>query len=519
MKIGTAAEMRQIDRQAEDEYGLPALVLMENAGRRAAECLADRLHGVQGKYLCVFAGSGNNGGDALAAARHLTGMGAEVHVFLVGDTSHFSEATAAMYQAVTQMELPLHTLAEDRDWHRLRLSLRLMAGCVDGILGTGFQGELRKQTLRLIEEINAAAKPVLAIDLPSGVEADTGRVSTVAIEAAATLTLALPKPCHYISPGADHVGHLIVDNIGLPPALLTSGELKQTLLDDALAATLLPPRPRAAHKGTCGRILVVAGSQGMTGAAAMATMAVLRAGAGLVTLAVPASQQSVLAAKLTEVMTVPVSESKAGAMGGQAALQELTQLAAGYDAVLIGPGLGRDYETGELVRALVTQIEQPVILDADGIYAFDGQAEALSQCQQLPILTPHLGELARLLQATVGELRANLVTQVREAAAQLQCVLVAKSECTLVAYPDGDVFFTSKGNAGMATAGCGDVLAGTIAGLMEQTEEGVAPLLGVWLHGQAGDLAYAAQGEGLVAGDIIAQLPQAMRHLRQQQAK
>ena len=519
MKIGMAAELRQMDAQAEEKYGLPALLLMENAGRRAAACLAELLDGVQGKYLCVFAGSGNNGGDALAAARHLAGMGADVHIFLVGDQAHFSAATTVMYHAVEQMALPVHTLAEDRDWHRLHLALRLMAGGLDGLLGTGVRGELRKQTLRLIEEINGAGKPVLAIDLPSGVEADTGRVSTVAIEAAATLALALPKPCHYLSPGADYTGRLLVDSIGLPPALLTAKKLHQTLLDDALAATLLPPRPRAAHKGTCGRILVVAGSCGMTGAAKLAAQAVLRAGAGLVTLAVPESQQPVVAARLTEGLPVPVPESQAGCMGGQAALDQLVQLAAGYDAVLIGPGLGRAYETGELVRGLVAQVEQPVIIDADGLYAFTGQADALQACQQLPILTPHLGELARLLGTTVTELRTDLVAQVRAAAARLQCVLVAKSECTLVAYPDGDVFFTSKGNAGMATAGCGDVLAGTIAGLMEQTEEGVAPLLGVWLHGTAGDLAYAARGEGLVAGDILTQLPQALQQLRQLQLK
>ncbi|MBQ1890617.1 NAD(P)H-hydrate dehydratase [Selenomonas caprae] len=519
MKVSLKAEMRNIDKLTAEKYGLPALVLMENAGHRTAEAVDRLLAGVAARNVCVLAGSGNNGGDALAAARHLHNMGAKLKVFLAGEMAHFSPATAAMHKALNAMGVEMHVLESDRDWDRLHFALKFTEGIVDGILGTGFEGELRKKTLRLIEEVNSAGKLVLSIDIPSGVEADTGRVPSVAVQAAATLSLGLPKVGQLLSPGAEFTGQLLVDDIGIPGELLQDAAIKQALLDDAMAAGLLPPRSRAAHKGSCGRILVVAGSHGMTGAAALAASSALRAGAGIVTLAVPQSVHDILETKLTEVMTVPLAETKEGILGGEEALGQLLSLAESYDAVLIGPGLGRAAETLELVRLFAARVSKPLILDADAIYAFSRQPDDLSRLPQVPVLTPHLGEMAGLLGVTVPELRESLLPIVREAAAEYQCVFVVKSECTLVAYPDGDAFFTTKGNAGMATAGSGDVLAGTIAGLMKQTESGLAPLLGVYLHGLAGDLAAEAKGEALIASDIREHLPAARMKLREMQYK
>ncbi|SFT43595.1 NAD(P)H-hydrate epimerase [Selenomonas sp. GACV-9] len=519
MKVAFKAQMRNIDKMAAEKYGLPTVVLMENAGHRTAEIMEKILAGVAGRNLCVLAGSGNNGGDALAVARHLQNMGAKVKVFLAGEMAHFSQATAAMHKALMAMGVEMHVLESDRDWDRLHFALKFTDGIVDGILGTGFEGELRKKTLRLIEEVNEAAKPVLAIDVPSGVEADTGRIPSVAVHATATLALGLPKIGQLLSPGADVTGQLFVDDIGIPVGLLQQEEIKQALLDDAMAAGLLPPRSRAAHKGSCGRILVVAGSHGMTGAAVLAASAALRAGAGIVTLAVPQSVHDILETKLTEVMTVPLTETAEGILGGEQALAQLLSLAESYDAVLIGPGLGRAVETMELVRLFAAKVQKPLLLDADAIYAFSRQPDDLARLPQVPVLTPHLGEMAGLLGVTVPELRESLLPIVREAAAEYQCVFVVKSECTLVAYPDGDAFFTTKGNAGMATAGSGDVLAGTIAGLMKQTESALAPLLGVYLHGLAGDLAAEQKGESLIASDIREHLPAARMKLREIQLK
>ena len=517
MKIATSEEMRNIDRLASEDYGLPELLLMENAGHRAAQAMEHLLETVEGKTICVLAGSGNNGGDAFAAARYLHNMGAKIKIFLTCESDHLKPSASSMKKISDKMGIEVHGLDEDRDWNRLHLALKFTDGILDGILGTGFNGELKKKVLRLIEEINNAGKKVLSIDIPSGVEADTGRISTVAVIADMTLTMGLPKVGHLLSPGADMTGRLIVDDIGIPQALLQSDGIQQSLLDEKLAKTLLPLRGKSVHKGDCGKILVVAGSLGMTGAAALAATAVLRAGAGVVTLAVPASVQSVLAGQLQEVMVQPIEESTAGIFGGEKALSHLLELSQSHDVVLIGPGLGRSMETQELIRMFTAKVNKPLIMDADAIFAFNSQPDDLSKLPQVPVLTPHLGEMAGLLGVSVSELRESLLPIVREAAAEYQCVLVVKSECTLVAYPDGAIFLSMVGNPGMATAGSGDVLAGTIAGLMKQTESELAPLVGVYLHGRAGDIAYSEKGEALMAGDIRENLAAALKELRQKQ--
>lgn len=514
MKVSLVKEMRAVDRRAGEEYGLPEVVLMENAGRQTAAAMVSLLGSVRGKTICILAGSGNNGGDAFAAARYLYNEGAVLKVFLTGNPDHIKASPSIMKQALTAMGIAVHGLAGDRDMDRLRLALRFADGVLDGILGTGFRGTLRPIVRQAVELVNVAGKPVLAIDIPSGVEADTGAVSDVAVRAAKTIALGLPKPGHLLGQGAIYAGELTVDSIGIPRQLLEDEAILQACIDDGLAAALLPPRPRTAHKGTCGRILIVAGSRGMTGAAALCTEASLRAGCGIATLAVPESQQPILAVKLTEAMTVPVPEQEPGVLGGSEALKALVPLVEGYDAVLVGPGLGRAQVTGAFVKALVREADRPLILDADAIYALRGTPEILREAKHVPILTPHLGEMAGLLGLSVADLREDLAGIARDAAAEYHAVFVLKSECTLVAFPDGRVYFTTKGNAGMATAGAGDVLAGTIAGLMQQAAEGMAPVLGVYLHGFAGDLAYQEKTEGLLAGDILAKLPEARRRLK-----
>lgn len=520
MKVSLVKEMRAIDKRAGEEYGLPEIVLMENAGRAVAAAFMDMLGGVRDKLVCVFAGSGNNGGDALSAARYLSNRGARIKVFIVGNPDHFGPSTRAMHGILQQMGIEQYRLENNHDWDRLRVSLKFAAGMLDGILGTGFKGQLREKIARVVTEINQAGKPVLSIDIPSGVEADTGKAD-VAIQATRTVTLGLPKIGQLLSPGADFCGNLQVDDIGIPQEMLTDAQIKQSLIDDDLAAKLLPKRTRAAHKGTCGRILIVAGSRGMTGAATLCASSALRAGAGIVTLCVPASLHDIMEGKLTEVMTQPMPENKAGSgrFGGEAAEQAILQMAETYDAVLIGPGLGRAEETQQFVRSLVAKLKKPVILDADAIYAFRGHAEDLAKLAQPPILTPHLGEMAGLVGISISELRESLLPIAREAAAEYASIFVVKSECTLVVYPDGTAFFTTKGNNGMATAGSGDVLAGTIAGLMREAEPQSAPVLGVYLHGFAGDIAYEEKGEGLIASDIRDHLPVARKKLREIQAK
>ena len=513
MNVSFAEDMRRIDETVVKDYGLPAIALMENAGRRTAEEAAAMIDGAADKVFTVFAGGGNNGGDAFAAARHLMNMGARVKLFFTGEEERLSEAARAMHDALRAMGVEIRPLVSDRDWDRLRVSLRFTDAVVDGILGTGTHGELRKPVLRVIEEINAAGRPVIAIDIPSGVEADTGRIGSIAVRAERTLALGLPKVGHLLGAGANAAGQLLVDDIGIPRALLEGEALRQSLITREAAAKLLPARARDVHKGSCGRILMLAGSLGMTGAAALAAEAALRIGAGLVTLAVPERLYPVLAAKLTEVMVVPIPDEGTGCFGGMKALEAALSLAQNMDAVLIGPGLGRKAETSEFVRLFAADVKVPLVMDADAIAAFQGHLDALRDLPQVPILTPHLGEFAALLGKTVDEVEDDLLGVAREAAHAHQAVFVVKSACTVVVYPDGDAFFTTCGNAGMATAGAGDVLAGTIAGLMRQMESGMTPIVGVYAHGRAGDLAYEYNGNGLVAGDILELLPRALKEL------
>ena len=513
MNVSFAANMRRIDACVVKDYGLPAVALMENAGRRTAEEAAAMIGGAEDKSFAVFAGGGNNGGDAFAAARHLVNMGARVKLFFTGEEERLGEAARAMHDAVRAMGVEIRPLVSDRDWDRLRVSLRFCNAVVDGVLGTGTRGELRDNVRRLIEEMNAAGKPVMAIDIPSGVEADTGRITSVAVHAVRTLALGLPKVGHLLGQGASATGELLVDDIGIPRALLEGEELRQSLITRTAAAKLLPVRARDVHKGSCGRILVLAGSLGMTGAAALAAEAALRIGAGLVTLAVPERLYPVFAAKLTEVMVMPVPDDGTGHFGGLKALESALGLAENADAVLIGPGIGRAAETSEFVRLFAADVKAPLVMDADAIYAFHGHLDALRELPQVPILTPHLGEFAGLLGKTIDEVEDDLLDVAREAARAHQAVFVVKSACTIVVYPDGDAFFTTCGNAGMATAGMGDVLAGTIAGLMRQMESGMTPLVGVYVHGRAGDIAYEHCGNGLVAGDVLELLPAALKEL------
>ena len=514
MKVALAKQMHEIDRLAVEEYGITELALMESAGHRVSEAVRRIVGGVSKKSICVLAGSGNNGGDALTAARYLTNLGARVKIFLVGNKNNRTDSLNVQMKILRGMGVEIQQLESDRAWERLQVTLRFSDAIVDGILGTGFFGQIRPSALRLIRLANAAKKPTISIDIPSGVEADTGVVGEAAINATCTMTLGLPKIGHFLCPGASYVGEILVDDIGIPGKLL-SDEIHQTLLDKELATTLLPARARDVHKGSCGKILVIAGSRGMTGAASLTAMSALRAGAGLVTLAVPESLNAIYEMKLTEVMTAPLPEIKTGIIGGNKAENILLELADKADTILIGPGLGREKETLELVKKICAAIDKPIILDADAIFAFNEKIDDLKLFKQIPVLTPHLGELSALLNKNIEELRLSLIENVRKTAQDFRAIIVAKSECTVAAYPNGEIFISPLGNSGMATAGAGDVLAGTIAGLMKQTP--FAPLAGVYLHGTAGDLAAKDKSEGLIASDIMENLPIAIHKLRELQ--
>ncbi len=512
MKLTTVSEMRQIDKRAIEEIGIPELVLMENAAREIYSALHSLLQGVANKRICIVAGVGNNGGDAFAAARHIANAGGSPKVFVLGNQEKMTPSAAVNFNIICNMGIQVFQLTEQRDWDKLTAVLKTADGVLDGLLGTGFHGQLRENAKKLINTVNGAGIPVLSIDVPSGVNAENGQIDSVAIQASVTLTLGEPKWGMMFAPGSVYCGRLLTDGIGIPSSLLNASHIKQELLQEQDVKQWLLPRATDCHKGTCGRILVVAGSRGMTGAAALASMAAIRMGAGIVTLACPASLNDVLEVKLTEVMTMPLEDKGCGYLTLDN-LAMLLQKSADYDFVLIGPGLGRQDSTGELVRALVTKVKKPVLLDADGIYAFKERGNLLAECSYPPILTPHMGEMSTLLGITISELKEELLELSREATKEYNCTLVVKSETTIIVHSDGMAYAANTGNPGMATAGCGDVLAGIIAGLYRQVVKDRIALTGVYIHGRSGDIAYGALGNCLLAHDIIERIPEAVKEL------
>ena len=378
MKLTTVAEMRNIDRRAIQEIGIPGVVLMENAAREAFLALDSLLEGVAGKRICVVAGIGNNGGDAFAAARYIANAGGRPKVFVLGQTERMSASAAVNFNVICNMGIEVFNLREERDWDKLQVVLKTADGVVDGILGTGFHGTLRPEARRLIEAVNRAELPVLSIDVPSGVEADNGQVEDVAVAAAMTVTLGAPKWGMMCAPGSVYCGKLLSDGSGIPSGILEDDRIRQELLLEDGARQWLLPRPVDCHKGNCGRILVIAGWRGMTGAAVLAARAALGIGAGIVTLACPESLNVIYEAKLTEVMTLPVQDNGSGHFSLDNA-EELLAAASGYDLVLLGPGLGRTEEAQSFVRAFAAGTDVPLVLDADGIYAFRERGALLAK--------------------------------------------------------------------------------------------------------------------------------------------
>ena len=513
MKIVTAREMRNIDRVAAEKYNVPGVVLMENAGRAVAEGAVRLLGDARGKKTFIVCGGGNNGGDGFVAARWLHNSGVRVKVFLAADRSNLKGHAALHFDILERMGLEYLELTNPRDLEKARITIGFADLVVDALLGTGFQGEMSELYRECVDMMNSSGRPILAVDIPSGVNADTGDIPYLAVKSAGTVTLGLPKPGLYLYPGANCAGEVEVAPIGLPVELLTGSELRQTLTTREVAATLLPRRFPDAHKGSCGHVLAVAGSRGLSGAAFLTAQGALRAGAGLVTIGVPDSILAIMETKTTEAMTLELPETLAGGLGADA-VRVIRDFAVRASVVLVGPGLGRQEETMESVREIIQTVERPLVLDADGLYALIGHLEFLAALEVLAILTPHPGEMARLTGLTVQEVQADRIGVARRFAIEWGNIVVLKGARTIVAFPDGAVFLNPTGNSGMAAGGMGDVLAGVIAALIAQgLSSHDAAVLGVYLHGLAGDLAAAGQPVGMTAMELAERLPTAFSEL------
>jgi len=508
MILVTAGEMQQMDRRTIEDVGIPGLVLMENAGRGATRFLFDQFPDLANLKVGVIAGRGNNGGDGFVMARYLKQKGIQVHVYLLVEKKKVRGDAAANLNFLKPLGVPLTEIPDEDSFSKSKSEMAGLDVWVDAILGTGLKSDVSGHFKTIIEFINDLNKPVFAVDIPSGLNADTGQPCGVCIHARATATFAFAKTGHLVHPGADYTGTLEIVDIGIPPHIVAAVGPRQFLVTPELIRSYLPPRPADAHKGSSGHLLVVAGSTGKTGAAAMTSMSALRVGAGLVTLGVAESLNPILEAQMLEAMTAPLPESRAGVLG-ESAFDAIQKLIPGKKCLAIGPGLGQAPETAELVRHIIAASEIPVVVDADGLNNLAGCVQILSKAKAPVILTPHPGEMARLINSDTRRIQQDRVASAREFAAQFKVHLVLKGARTVIAHPDGTVYINPTGNPGMAAGGMGDVLTGMIAGLVCQ---GVSPdaaaQAGVYLHGAAADSLTESIGPyGYLATEVMHAVP------------
>lgn len=511
-KIVTAEQMQQLDHRTIVEARIPASRLMERAGAGALSCLEQRFGPVRGKTITVVCGKGNNGGDGFVVARLLRRRHAQVRVLAMAPVSELSRDAALMQKQFVRSatKSSVHTYSSKGQAQALLQDSHLI---VDALLGTGLSAAVTGRYADVIDCMNTTGLPVVALDLPSGLHADTGTMLGHAVRASLTVTFGLPKLGLYQNQGIDLAGEIAIADIGIPPAYMEAVQSRTILITDEVVRTSLPKRLPSSHKGTFGHAGIIAGSVGKTGAAAMAARAALRVGAGLVTVAVPSSVNDVLEAKLLEAMTVPMPETKARTLA-RTALDRLLPFMSARTAIAIGPGLSTHPETVELVQALTKNLDRPTVLDADALNALTGRTALFTSCKIPPIITPHPGEMARLESgATPQTINGDRLGTASRFARERGLFVVLKGARTVVARPDGSVAICPTGNPGMASAGTGDVLTGMIVGLLAQ---GLPPweasCTATYLHGAAGDLAAVEKGQaGLIAGDIIEQIPYAIQ--------
>lgn len=508
MKLVTAKEMKALDVQAQNDYAMPGILLMDNAAQAVAEAVHEALTALEGERVVIFCGGGNNGGDGLGAARWLQSYGVSVRAFVVGVALDAVQGDAALELAMfTKAGGRVEALSTEDDWVLAELAASKADVLVDALLGTGFHGELEGDVLRACELLNNSEKYILAVDIPTGVNADNGAVCEQAVRADHTVTMALVKTGLLLYPGREYCGDIELADISMPVKLVEDYKSDKYRLTDEIVRELLPLRKANAHKGEAGRVVICAGSPGYTGAAALASDAAVKAGAGLVSLYTPLSSRDVLAIKLTEVMVHGLLERMPGILGGGAA-SDVASSAEAADVLAIGPGLGTSESTQEAVRTILQKITTPVVIDADALTALADHTEILPAMQAQKVLTPHPGEMARLTGLEIAEIEAERINVAKKYAEEWQAIVVLKGAPTVIGCPNGTVYVNSTGNSSLATGGSGDVLTGIIAGLAAQKislQE--AAICGVYLHGLAAEL--TGIDIGLAAGELAALLPQA----------
>ena len=504
MKVSRVSEMRALDRTAIEEFGIVAELLMENAGQAVYFVLLKEF-GIKGKNFVIFCGLGNNGGDGFVVARKIHSSGGAVKVFVLGDPGRFKGAAKINLDIVSRLPIEVRRI---ESIEVIKTEVAHCDGIVDAILGTGLTRDVAGLYRDVIELINESGKTVFSVDIPSGVHGDTGKVMGVAVKADYTITFGLPKIGNILFPGYGLCGKLYVSHISFPPSIYNADTLKVEINHPVR----LPPRDKDAHKGDFGEVLFVAGAAGYFGAPYFAALSFLKAGGGYSRLAAPESIVPFIASKGSEIVFVPQVETSSGSIALQNK-RALLELSKRMDMVILGPGLSLEEETQQLVRELAGEVDKPLLIDGDGITALCQDLQIVKGRKAETILTPHLGEMSRITKMSVREIDANKIDVLQRTARELNSTIVLKGAHSLVGYPDERVFINMSGNPGMATAGSGDVLTGTIAamfGLGLSVQEAVRK--GVFMHGLAGDLAAEDKGEdGITAQDILDYLPLAVK--------
>jgi NAD(P)H-hydrate epimerase len=506
--------MREADRRTIEDIGIPSVVLMENAGRQAVAAMEAAFEDLATSRVGVICGRGNNGGDGFVVARTLIQRGIETMVFLLGSVAEIRGDARTNLEILGRIGLTVVEITDAQEWELHSTEISECDVIVDAILGTGFRGRLSGLLETVVADVNSLSAPVVSIDLPTGVSADTQVLEGEAIDASMTVTLAAPKIPLVFPPADSHAGDLVIADIGIPHPVIdeVEGQYLELLTREQMRE-LVPVRAPESHKGDFGRVLVIAGSRGRTGAAHLAAMGALKSGAGLVTVATPHSCLPIVAAMAPEYMTEPLEETTSGTIDFGAVDRVLDMQT---DVIALGPGLGQAPGTAAFVQALVERAGVPLVLDADALNAFVGDPERLVGRDGVDvIITPHPGEMARLLGVSVEEVQRDRLGTARDFAAAHRVHVVLKGNRTVIAAPDGRTFVNLTGNAGMATGGTGDLLTGMIAAWFAQLLDAeAASKLAVYLHGTAGDLAEADEGEvALTAGDLMTRLGDAVLEL------
>jgi hydroxyethylthiazole kinase-like uncharacterized protein yjeF len=513
MHIVTASQMQEMDRRTIQEFGIPGRVLMENAGRGAVRIFLERLYRRGPGRVGVLAGRGNNGGDGFVMARYLAHRRIDVKVFLLAKAARVQGDAAANLKLLAASNVPVIEIPDEKAFAAQLGDMQHQRYWIDALLGTGLNADVRDYYRRVIDFINNCNRPVLAVDIPSGLNADTGQPWGTCIRAAATATFAFAKIGHVIYPGAQYCGPVAVIDIGIPPAMIDKAAVQQQLIQARSIQTILGNRAADTHKGNNGHVLVIAGSRGKTGAANLSAASALRAGAGLVTLGVPESLNPILESLSVETMTLPLPDQGTGLLLEEA-FDPIVHCSEGKQALALGPGLGTASHTRNLVSRIIREIDLPMVIDADGLNNLVGHTGWLKSRKNSTVLTPHPGEMARLTGLSTMEIQQDRLAAARNLAQSTRTYVVLKGARTVIAEPDGQAWINPSGNAGMATGGMGDILTGLISGLLAQGRQASeACRAGVYLHGLAADILAQTTPRGYLATEVMNAIPQAIQRI------